>query len=81
MTDVQIYQVLCLLACSSCMVRLLGAVEFHTKCNHTYIYVLVDTCLTYVRCLCSVVVITCASHAQGPQFDPGQRHTPFLFNF
>ena len=28
--------------------------------------------------LCSVVVITCASHAQGPQFDPGGRQM-FLF--
>ena len=31
-------------------------------------------------CLCSVVVITCASHAQGPRFDPGQRHA-FYFPF
>ena len=28
----------------------------------------------------SVVVITCASHAQGPQFDPGREHE-FLFTF
>ena len=31
-------------------------------------------------CLCSVVVIMCASHAQGPRFDPGQRHA-FYFPF
>ena len=27
-------------------------------------------------CFCSVAVITCALRAQGPQFDPGQKH-PF----
>ena len=27
-------------------------------------------------CSCSVVVITCTLHAQGPQFDPGQERTP-----
>ena len=35
---------------------------------------------TYQACFCSVVVITCASHAQGPQFDPGQKHSK-LINF
>ena len=27
------------------------------------------------------MVITCASHAQGPQFDPGQRQLSFVFLF
>ena len=27
---------------------------------------------------CSVVVITCASHAQGPQFEPGRKHTKYV---
>ena len=27
---------------------------------------------------CGVVVITCASHAQGPRFDPGQEHVLLL---
>ena len=36
-------------------------------------------------CLCGVVVIACASRAQGPQFDPGQRQLlsvlfPFFMN-
>ena len=31
-------------------------------------------------CFCSVVVLTCASHAQGPQFDPEQKHSK-LINF
>ena len=35
---------------------------------------------THQACFCSVVVITCASHAQGPQFDPGQKHCN-LINF
>ena len=35
---------------------------------------------THQACFCSVVVITCASHAQGPQFDPGQKHSK-LINF
>ena len=35
---------------------------------------------TRQACFCSVVVITCASHAQGPQFDPGQKHSK-LINF
>ena len=35
---------------------------------------------THEACFCSVVVITCASHAQGPQFDPGQKHSK-LINF
>ena len=26
---------------------------------------------THQACFCSIMVITCASHAQGPQFDPG----------
>ena len=29
-------------------------------------------------CSCSVVVITCALHAQGPQFDPGQEQALFV---
>ena len=29
-------------------------------------------------CSCSVVVITCALHAQGPQFDPGQEQAVFV---
>ena len=32
-------------------------------------------------CLRSVAVITCASHAQGPQFDPGRRHFFFSIPF
>ena len=28
---------------------------------------------------CGVAVITCASHAQGPRFDPGRKHTFKLF--
>lgn len=32
-------------------------------------------------CFRSVVVITCASHAQGPQFDPGQRQVLFIYLF
>ena len=28
-------------------------------------------------CSCSVEVIICALHAQGPQFDPGQEHSLF----
>ena len=35
---------------------------------------------THQACFCSVVVITCASHAQGPQFDPGEKHSK-LINF
>ena len=35
---------------------------------------------TRQACFCSVVVITCASHAQGPQFGPGQKHSK-LINF
>ena len=30
---------------------------------------------THQACFCSVVVITCASHAQGRRFDPGQKHS------
>ena len=30
-------------------------------------------------CFCSVVVITCASHAQGPRFDPEQKQFLFFF--
>ena len=29
-------------------------------------------------CSCSVVVITCALHAQGPQFDPGPEQALFV---
>ena len=32
-------------------------------------------------CSCSVVVITCALHAQGPQFDPGQEQVLFVSYF
>ena len=35
---------------------------------------------TRQECFCSVVVITCASQALGPQFDPGEKHTK-LINF
>ena len=27
---------------------------------------------------CSVVVITCASHARGPQLEPGRKHTKYV---
>lgn len=29
----------------------------------------------WLTCSCGVVVITCASHAQGPRFDPGQEQS------
>ena len=45
-----------------------------SKGNHNYsVSIGVLVC-----CLRSVVVITCASHAQGPQFDPGRRHIFFF---
>ena len=31
------------------------------------------------RCFLSVVVITCALHAQGRRFEPGRKHSIFLF--
>ena len=40
--------------------------------------ILVCLWLLSIRGLRSVVVITCASHAQGPQFDPGRRQFLFL---
>jgi hypothetical protein len=27
---------------------------------------------------CSVVIITCASHAQSPQLEPGRKHTKYV---
>ena len=33
---------------------------------------------THSRGFRSVVVITCASHAQGPRFDPGRKHVVFF---
>ena len=59
----------------------------HSSSVHTSMYVVQKNCMFWSEVIVlwhlsscglrSVVVITCASHAQGPQFDPGRRQQFF----
>ena len=40
-------------------------------------FVIMSNLSTLICRFRSVVVITCASHAQGPRFDPGRKHDCF----
>ena len=54
--------------------------DFSVSCKNGRKYKSQDIGSTDQRCFRGVAVITCASHAQGPRFDPGQKHS-FFFSF
>ena len=58
-------------ACST-HVGVIRVCHFFSVMKHSKYFITVNTTLKFR--FCSVVVITCASHAQGPRFEPEQNH-------